>query len=137
MRSLDDVFDRLPRSAFRQRFRLGPRDEAALGAKGLAVMRDHARDIVARRLAPAAPARDGRQTPVSGHPVFVAQHATATCCRACLAKWHGIPAGRPLGGLEQDHVVRAIERWLRAQAPPGTREGGSAEAPRQLPLFPA
>jgi hypothetical protein len=31
-----------------------------------------------------------------GHPVFIAQHATATCCRGCLAKWHDIPAGRAL-----------------------------------------
>jgi hypothetical protein len=47
-----------------------------------------------------------------GHPVFVAQHATATCCRSCLAKWHAIPVGRQLSDDEQAHVVSAIERWL-------------------------
>jgi predicted Fe-S protein YdhL (DUF1289 family) len=46
--------------------------------------------------------------------VFVAQHATATCCRGCLEKWHAIPAGRELTDAEQAHVVRAIERWLDA-----------------------
>ena len=74
---------------------------------------DHARDFIAKRLAPAAPVKDGRQTPMRGHPVFVAQHATATCCRSCLAKWHGIPAGRELSVEEQAYVVRAIERWLK------------------------
>ncbi|WP_251023391.1 DUF4186 family protein [Streptomyces sp. ISL-10] len=29
-------------------------------------------------------------------PVFVAQHATATCCRTCLERWHVVPAGRAL-----------------------------------------
>jgi predicted Fe-S protein YdhL (DUF1289 family) len=45
--------------------------------------------------------------------VFIAQHATATCCRGCLAKWHRIERGRPLTEDEQAHVVNAIERWLR------------------------
>ena len=76
---------------------------------------DHARDFIAKRLAPAEPPNDGRQTPTRGHPVFIAQHATATCCRSCLAKWHGISAGRPLTSAEQEHVVAAIQRWLEAQ----------------------
>jgi hypothetical protein len=74
---------------------------------------DHGRDFIARRLAPAAPLNDGKQTPWGGHPVFVAQHATGTCCRSCLAKWHAIPAGRPLSADEQAHMLTAIERWLR------------------------
>ena len=57
-----------------------------------------------------------RMTPMRGHPVFVAQHATATCCRSCLAKWHGIPAGKVLDQTETSHVLAAIERWLRANA---------------------
>src|SRR3546814_7102519 len=57
--------------------------------------------IVEKRLAPAEPVNDGKQTPMRGHPVLIAQHATATCCRSCLAKWHGIPAGRLLDAAEQ------------------------------------
>ncbi|MFE1599056.1 DUF4186 domain-containing protein [Methylobacterium sp. ID0610] len=131
MRALDDVFARLPRSAFRRRFALGPSERASLGEKGWPVVLAHARDLVARRLAPALPAHDGKQTPLRGHPVFVAQHATATCCRGCLAKWHGIPAGRALSAAEQDHVVAAIARWLRPQVPEGARPA----PPRQLSLF--
>jgi len=86
-------------------------------AKGRAVVLEHAATFIAQRLAPAAPANDGKQTPFRGHPVFVAQHATATCCRGCLAKWHDIERGRELTAVEQAHVVAAIARWLDRQAP--------------------
>ena len=115
MRDLDDLFRALAGSSFRARFRLGPSERAYLRAKGLPTVVEHARDFVARRLAPALPARDGKQTPWRNHPVFVAQHATATCCRGCLEKWHRVPRGRPLDDAEQAHVVAAVERWLREQ----------------------
>jgi hypothetical protein len=71
------------------------------------------------RLAAAQPRNDGRQTPYRGHPVFVAQHATATCCRTCLAKWHGVPAGVALSEEQQGYVVDVICRWIgRELAPP-------------------
>ncbi|WP_374472304.1 DUF4186 domain-containing protein [Phenylobacterium sp.] len=114
MRNLDEVFERLRGSAFRRRFALGPKDRAYLAERGLETVLAHGRDFVDRRLAPAAPANDGRQTPMRGHPVFVAQHATATCCRGCLAKWHGIPPGRALEAAERAHVLAAISRWLAA-----------------------
>lgn len=116
MRALDEVFERLARSSFRSRFRLGPAERAYLEAKGLETMLAHARDFIERRLAPAFPDKDGKQTPMRGHPVFIAQHATATCCRSCLAKWHDIPAGRPLGEDEKAHLLAALERWLTAAA---------------------
>ncbi|EHM00305.1 hypothetical protein HMPREF9946_02657 [Acetobacteraceae bacterium AT-5844] len=115
-RPLDAVFARLPASAFRMRFRLGAREQAYLRDKGMDTVLSHARDFVAQRLAPAQPANDGRQTPFRGHPVFIAQHATATCCRGCLAKWHDIPAGKAMTLEEQQHAVAAIERWLRGQS---------------------
>lgn len=115
MRNLDLVFSRLTGSSFRTRFKLGDKERAYLAQHGLPTVLDHAREFIARRLAPAEPPNDGRQTPMRGHPVFIAQHATATCCRSCLAKWHAIPARKPLDEAEQAHVVRAIETWLEAQ----------------------
>lgn len=115
MRDLDDLFAALDRSAFRRRFRLGPAERGYLRDRGLDTVLAHAADFIAQRLAPAQPRNDGKQTPMRGHPAFIAQHATATCCRGCLAKWHRIPAGRELDAGEQAHVVAAIARWLRAQ----------------------
>lgn len=112
MRDLDTLFPRLAASSFRARFRLGEKERTYLDTRGQPVILDHAADFIARRLAPASPANDGKQTPMRGHPVFIAQHATATCCRSCLAKWHGIATGQELTLVEQQHVVAAIARWL-------------------------
>jgi predicted Fe-S protein YdhL (DUF1289 family) len=116
MRDIEALFAALRGSSFRQRFRLGPRERAYLDEKGLTAVLDHAAELIAHRLAPAEPRNDGRQTPFRGHPVFVAQHATATCCRGCLAKWHQIEAGRSLTDEEQAHVVAVIGRWIREQS---------------------
>jgi hypothetical protein len=117
-----DLFDRLRASSFRARFRLRGAELDYLRRRGMPTVREHAAAFVAERLAPAAPPNDGKQTPMRGHPVFLAQHATATCCRGCLAKWHGIPKGRDLTAEERAYVVRVIEAWLASQAggaPPG------------------
>jgi predicted Fe-S protein YdhL (DUF1289 family) len=116
MRERDKVLSSLAQSDFRQRFRLADRDQRYLEEKGLETVLEHARRFIDQRLAPGSPARDGKQTPYRGHPVFVAQHATATCCRACLQQWHGIARGRPLSPAEREHVLAVLERWLRSQA---------------------
>jgi hypothetical protein len=115
LRDLDEVFTALERSPFRRNFTLRAKELEYLRAKDMTTILQHAADFVGRRLAPALPANDGKQTPFKGHPVFVAQHATATCCRGCLEKWHRIPRGRELTGEEQRHVVGAIARWLERQ----------------------
>ena len=95
-RNLEEVFAALSASPFRRRFQLRGRELEYLRRKGLPLVLEHAADFIEKRLAPAHPANDGKQTPMRGHPVFLAQHATATCCRGCLAKWHRIPKGREL-----------------------------------------
>ena len=115
MRDVDALFAALGRSRFRSRFRLGAKEAAYLEQKGLDVILEHAREFVATRLAPAQPANDGRQTPMRNHPAFIAQHATATCCRGCLEKWHGIPKGRALAPDEIDYVTAVLRRWLSRQ----------------------
>lgn len=113
--ALDAVFQKLSQSAFRRRFKLGPRERAYLADRGLETVLAHGRDFIDARLAPAFPANDGKQTPMRGHPVFIAQHATATCCRGCLAKWHKIPAGEALTEGQRERVAAVIRRWLEAQ----------------------
>ena len=116
MRDIDEILDRLATSAFRRRFKLSDADRAYLAQKGLVEVLDHARGFIEKRLAAADPANDGKQTPFRGHPVFVAQHATATCCRGCLAKWHSIERGHALGVAEQNYIADVIEYWLKRQA---------------------
>jgi predicted Fe-S protein YdhL (DUF1289 family) len=111
-RNRDELFAALAESSFRRRFRLRGRELEYLRRKGLPLVLEHAADFIEKRLAPAAPANDGRQTPMRHHPVFIAQHATATCCRGCLRKWHAIPQGRVLESAEKRYILEVIETWL-------------------------
>lgn len=120
-----DIFARLARSRFRSRFRLGVRERAYADAKGREVIAAHARDFVADRLAPASPRNDGRQTPMRGHPVFIAQHATACCCRSCLATWHGLAPGRELSPEEQAAIVALLVRWIDREMGHDPARGGA------------
>ncbi len=115
MRDMDDLFAGLGKSRFRSRFRLSAKEAAYLNEKGLDVILRHARDFVTKRLADSYPINDGRQTPMRNHPVFVAQHATGTCCRKCLEKWHHIPRGKPLTNADIDYVLEVLRRWLIEQ----------------------
>ena len=115
MRELTDLFAALENSDFRRRFRLGPQERQYLKEKGLVVIINHARGFVHERLAAAHPKNDGRQTPMRGHPVFIAQHATATCCRSCLEKWHGIGKGSCLKDHEIDYMINVLTHWLQRQ----------------------
>jgi hypothetical protein len=118
--SLDQKLDAIARQPFRAKFQLRGRDRATAELNGPATIRRHADDLIAKRLAPAEPYKDGKQTPYRGHPVFVAQHATATCCRTCLLRWHQIPRGHELSREERDYVVDVIFRWIQREmaAPP-------------------
>jgi Domain of unknown function (DUF4186) len=115
MGSLDERLDTVARQPFRARFHLRGRDRATALLRGPSAIRAHAHDLIGARLAPAQPRNDGKQTPYRGHPVFVAQHATATCCRSCLERNHGIPRGRALTPDESEYVVEFICRWIERE----------------------
>ncbi|WP_275558718.1 DUF4186 family protein [Streptomyces sp. 5-6(2022)] len=122
--SLDRRLAAIARHPFRAKFHLRGRDRATAELSGPSTLRWHAYDLIAKRLAPAEPYKDGKQTPYRGHPVFVAQHATATCCRTCLQRWHEIPKGRELSRAERAYVVDVICRWIeREVAGARTRPG--------------
>ena len=116
MRDLDELFAALVQSKFRSRFKLRGRELKMLRDKGLDAIMQHAANLIGKRLAPANILNDGKQTPWRNHPVFVAQHATATCCRGCLEKWHHIARGHALSAEESAHVLAVIRRWLESQA---------------------
>lgn len=110
-----DLFERLSKSDFRSKFHLSNKDKEYIEEKGLATIRKHAEDFVAKRLAPVYIPNDGKQTPMRGHPVFLAQHATGCCCRGCFAKWHHIPAGRQLTNEGQQYAVTVLMAWIEKQ----------------------
>jgi hypothetical protein len=119
--TIDARLDALARQPFRARFHLRGRERALAHLRGLEAVRSHAEELLAARLAPARPRNDGRQTPYRGHPVFVAQHATGTCCRGCLERNHHISRGHSLTYEEQSYAVDVIMRWIEREVPDAPR----------------
>lgn len=115
MATIDEALQRLGRSRFRSRFHLTDKDRAYIRDKGWDIISRHGADFIAARLAPAEIPNDGRQTPMRGHPIFVAQHACACCCRGCLAKWYHVPEGRALTPEEQRRILNLLLAWLRRE----------------------
>lgn len=108
-----ELKNRLGKSRFRSKFHLKESDKEYIRRKGLDVIESHAYDFINKRLAPAIIANDGRQTPMKGHPVFIAQHATALCCRGCMEKWHHIEKGRALTERQIEYAVSVIMLFLK------------------------
>ena len=102
----------LSKSKFRNSFHLKSKDLIYINTVGINKIREHAYDFINKRLAPELIENDGHQTPMRNHPVFIAQHATATCCRGCLNKWYKIPKDRRLTDSEIDFIVAIIMQWI-------------------------
>ena len=109
---IDKLFLKLSKSKFRSSFHLKAKDFKYIQNKGMDTIRKHAYDFINSRLAPAVIPNDGKQTPMRGHPVFIAEHATATCCRSCLYKWHHISKNKELNQDEIDYIVNIIMMWI-------------------------
>ena len=116
MYSFDELKQRLEQSTFRSRFKLTNRDRAYIALRGWDDIRSQARNIITKRLASEFPHNDGKQTPMRGHVVFIAQHATGCCCRGCLQKWHGIVSGKELSGEEIEYICDILVAWLKDKA---------------------
>lgn len=114
-RRIENILNSLGKSKFRSSFKLGLKDIEYIEQKGMDTIVSHAKDFVAKRLADKSLFKDGKQTPMRGHPVFIAQHATATCCRECLFKWHHIEQNHVLSETEQEYVVSVIIAWIKLQ----------------------
>lgn len=73
----------------------------------------------------AFPFHDGFQTPREGspNPIHYAQHATASCCRKCIEKWHGINPGRALTDPEIGYLRDLALLYIEDRLPLLTENG--------------
>ena len=115
MQTIEEALNKLEKSKFRSSFHLTKKEKAYLEEKGMDVMRSHARDFVRQKLAPAEPLNDGKQTPMHGHPIFKAMHATGCCCRGCLNKWYKVPLHQELNEVQQEKIVNLLLAWIDKQ----------------------
>jgi exodeoxyribonuclease V alpha subunit len=102
----------LSKTKYRGSFYLNNKMKDYVKEKGINEIEKHAYEIVDKRLKKVQP-NDGKQTPMRQvHPVFIAQHATGTCCRGCLERIHSIPKNRNLTNKEIDYIVLLIMTWI-------------------------
>ena len=112
---IKNIFDKLSKSKFRSSFHLKDKDILYIEDKGIDKIRKHAYDFVTKRLADTSNVTDGKQTPMKGHPVFIALHATGTCCRSCLEKWHHISKNKNMTEDDIKYVVDIIMSWIEKE----------------------
>ena len=110
---MEEILYKLSKSKFRSSFHLTKKLKEYVYEKGTDTIRDHAYEIINKRIKPKYIPNDGKQTPMKNHPVFIAQHATGTCCRSCLLKWHNIPKDIQLTDTQVDYIVNLIIEWIK------------------------
>jgi len=109
---IKNKLNELSHSKFRSSFHLNNDMISYINDKGLLKVKEHGLDFINEKLAPANPKNDGKQTPMRGHPIFIAQHACACCCRGCLEKWHHIEKGRELTKNEINYIISLLMEWI-------------------------
>lgn len=112
---INKKLNELSKSKFRSSFHLRKYMIKYIDEKGLEKIEEHAFDFINKNIKPKDIKNDGKQTPMKAHPVFIAQHATACCCRSCLEKWHHIPKGRELEEKEIKYLVALIMEWIKKE----------------------
>lgn len=108
----NNVIKKLQKTKFRSSFKLKQKDIDYINEKGMSMIKRHAVDFINQKLAPANPENDGKQTPMKNHPVFIAMHACACCCRTCLYKWHKIPMNKELTKDEKNYIYGLLIYWI-------------------------
>lgn len=104
----------LSKSKFRDSFHLKKKDIEYIDKVGFNKIIDHAYDFVNKNLKVRLD-NDGKQTPMKGHPVFIAEHACACCCRGCLYKWHHISKDKILSDNEINYIVTILITWIKKE----------------------
>lgn len=113
---IEKLLDSLAKSKFRGSFHLNSKMKDYVKEKGIDKINSNAYDLIEKRLAPANPLNDGKQTPMRQvHPVFIAQHACGCCCRGCLERIHNIPKNKELSKSEIDYIVEVIMTWIKRE----------------------
>ena len=113
-KEIEELLASLNKTKFRGSFHLNSKMKEYISTKGISKIESDAYDLITKRIAPEVISNDGKQTPMKQvHPVFIAQHATGTCCRGCLERIHNIEKNKELSAKEIDYIVKVIMMWIK------------------------
>ena len=107
---INKKLEELSKSKFRNSFHLRKYMIKFIDEKGMDTVKSHAIDFIESKLN--HPVNDGKQTPMKGHPVFIAMHACGCCCRSCLYKWHKIPKDKELSDNDKQYILSLLMIWI-------------------------
>lgn len=111
-----NILSKLSKSKFRSSFHLNNKMKEYVHEKGMDKIRQDGIELLTKRLAPKEIPNDGKQTPMRQvHPIFIAQHACACCCRGCLEKWYHISKNKELTKDEIDLIVDILMEWIKRE----------------------
>jgi uncharacterized protein DUF4186 len=137
-RDLLDVqytFEALRLEMIRHHFWHTPLSQRAINhakRKGRAALRSFANGQLRRLVGGERHPREGyqtaRETSPSANAIHFAQHATACCCRKCIAEWHAIPLNRALTDDELAYFTDLVMRYVDERIPE-LKDGGVSVPP--------
>jgi hypothetical protein len=114
MKTHNIVLEKLQRSPFCESSKLTENDLNYIKDKCMPNIVRHTKELLYSQIyVPSS--NDGRQTPWKGHLVFTTQHATATCCRKCIHKWHGIRKSKIMDEHGLTFCSGLILGWIQTQ----------------------
>ena len=113
---INTLLDSLAKAKFRGSFHLNKKMKDYVKEKGMEKIISDAYEIIKKRIAVKNPLNDGKQTPMKQvHPVFIAEHATGTCCRGCLERIHHISKNKELNEEEINYIINIIKTWIERE----------------------
>lgn len=112
---IDQTLFHLAKTKYRRQYVLSPKLKEYCRQTGMEKLRRKAFEIVREKVSSPYYKGEGRQTPLDGHPIYIAMHATGTCCRTCLEVWHSIVSGRRLTEKDIIYIVDTIMEWIKRQ----------------------
>lgn len=116
VKNVEYLLNSLASTKFRGSFHLNSKMKEYITNKGISKIEEDAYSFIKTRLKPEIIKNDGKQTPMKQvHPVFIAQHATGTCCRGCLNRIHHICMNKELTDEEVNYIVQVIMTWIKKE----------------------
>lgn len=122
-RDLDDVentFEALKYEFIRHHYWHKPFDEKAINyalKKGKIELLKTVEQRIRSSVKAPADAFDGRRTKWEGNPIHYGQHATATCCRKCIERWHDISRDVELTEKQIKYFTHLVVMFLEERFP--------------------
>lgn len=113
-----DIFRRLNCSKVCCKFKLKDDQWDYLAKRGFDSILLEGRTLIVKIFSEEAKHHSCKVAPVQNHPIFTALHATGTCCRSSLEKWHKIPKNKELREKDIFYILLVVKEWIIRQEMP-------------------